>query len=280
MKKKARLPVAINENTARNAKHTSICCMTGGGKGVAMNTLGIIPNKYPAIIFDPHGEYKKLAGRKVYSYKSRMNFAKIFQKAWVTGKPFILAYAPKPKGKTEKERKQALIVEAHWFASVVWAAADGNRILYAVFEEFGEYAEGNQKDETIIGKIWTGGRKFGVRAIAIFQRSAEVPKTIWNNSPVKVIGAQGGLNDQNRVMKELGCRAADVIDLGHRNVKLSMFAKELDEIVRTKVHYLVSEAGGTFEKVAAYVPQSNYLTKDWTVEQKEIDKGGGYKVAS
>jgi len=271
--------MAINENTARNAKHTSICCMTGGGKGVAMNTLGIIPSKYPAVIFDPHGEYKKLAGRKVYQYKTRMNFAKVFQKAWASGKPFILAYAPKLTGNSEKERKKSLIKEAHWFGSLVWAAADGNRILYAVFEEFGEYAEGNQKDETIIGKIWTGGRKFGVRAVAIFQRSAEVPKTIWNNSPIKVIGAQGGLNDQNRVVKELGCRAADVIDLGHRNVKLSMYAKQLDEIVRTKVHYLYSEAGGTFEKVAAYVPQSNYLVKDWTKEQKIIDKECDYKIA-
>ena len=272
--------MAINENTARNAKHTSICCMTGGGKGVAMNTLGLIPAKYPAIIFDPHGEYKKLAGRKVYSYKTRMNFAKIFQKAWSTGKPFILAYTPNIKGNDEKARKKALIIEAHWFASLAWAAADGSRILYSVFEEFGEYAEGNQKDETIIGKIWTGGRKFGLRAIAIFQRSAEVPKTIWNNSPVKVIGAQGGLNDQTRVVKELGCKAQDVIDLGYRNVNLSMFAKQIDEIVRTKVHYLFSEAGGTFEKVAAYVPQSNYLIKDWSAKQKEIDKNGGYKIAS
>ena len=70
--------MAINPNTARNAKHTSVCCMTGGGKGVAMNTLGIVPAQYPVVIFDPHGEYKKIAGRKVYRYKTRMNFAKVF----------------------------------------------------------------------------------------------------------------------------------------------------------------------------------------------------------
>jgi hypothetical protein len=270
--------MAINPNTARNAKHTSVVCMTGGGKGVAMNTLGLIPAKYPVVIFDPHGEYKKIAGRKVYRYTTQTNFVKTFKQAWQSGKPFALAYTPKLSGDGEKERKQSLIKASHWFASLVWAASDGNRILYAVFEEFGEYSEGTQKDATAIGKVWTGGRKFGIRAIAIFQRSAEVPKTIWNNSPVKVIGAQGGLNDQDRVVKELGCKSADVIDLGHRNVKLSMFATELEEIVRTKVHYLYSEAGGTFEKVAAYVPQSNYLTKDWTHEQRQIDKNGGYNT--
>jgi hypothetical protein len=271
--------MAINQNTARNAKHTSICCMTGAGKGVAMNTLGLVPSKYPIIIFDPHGEYTKLAGRKVYQYKTRMNFAKVFQKAWASGKPFALAYTPKLTGSNEKERKESLIESAHWFASLAWAAADGNRILYAVFEEFAGYADGNRQDDTIIGKIWKEGRKFGLRAIAIFQRSAEVPKTIWNNSPVKVIGAQGGTTDQDRIIKEIGCKAHDVIDLGNRNVKLSMYAKSLDEMVRTKVHYLVSEAAGTFEKVASYVPQSNYLVKDWTADQKELDKNGGYRVA-
>ena len=93
--------MAINPNTARNAKHTSVCCMTGGGKGVAMNTLGIIPDKYPVLIFDPHGEYKKIAGRKVYRYKTQMSFAKIFKKAWASGKPFALAYTPTLTGNNE-----------------------------------------------------------------------------------------------------------------------------------------------------------------------------------
>lgn len=254
--------------------------MTGAGKGVAMNTLDIIPDKYPVIIFDPHCEYKKIAGRKVYQYKTRLHFARVFKKAWASGKPFALAYTPKLTGDNEKERKKSLIEAAHWFGSLAWAAADGNRILYPVFEEFGGYAEGNAADDTIIGKIWKEGRKFGLRAVAVFQRSQEVPKTIWNNSPIKVIGAQGGITDQERIIKEIGCSAADISDLGYQNTKLSMFAPKLDEVVRTKVHYLYSESIGNFEKVAAYVPQSNYLVKDWSVEQKELDKNSPYKVAA
>jgi hypothetical protein len=272
--------VAINPNTARNAKHCSIACMTGAGKGVAMNTLGLIPKKYPVIIFDLHGEYKKLNGRKVYAYKTQRNFAKMFAKAWSSGKPFVLAYTPQITGKTDKERKQSKLDAAHWFGRLAWAAADGNRILYTVFEEFGEYTQGSGDENSIIGDIWTGGRKFGLRAIAIFQRAANVSKKIWENSPIKVIGAQGGINDQERVVREMGCTIADVVDLGRKNVELSMYAESLDEVVRTKVHYMVSESSGTFEKVAAYVPQSNYLTKNWSKAQKEIDQDKTYKVAA
>lgn len=270
--------MAINPNQARNAKHISVCCMTGAGKGVAMNALGLIPKKYPIIIFDLHGEYKKLNGRKVYAYKTQRNFAKMFKKAWASGKPFVLAYTPKITGNTDKERKQSKIDAAHWFGRLAWAAADGNRILYPIFEEFGEYTQGSGDENSIIGDIWTGGRKFGLRAVAIFQRAANVSKKIWQNSPIKVIGAQGGINDQERVVRELGCRVADVVDLGAKNVALSMFAKSLDEIVRTKVHYMMSEASGTFEKVACYVPQSSYLTKNWSDKQKAIDQEGIYKI--
>lgn len=274
------LKVAINPNTARNASHISICCMTGAGKGVAINALGLIDKKYPIIIFDLHGEYKKINDRKVYAYKSRRNFAKVFRRAWGSGKPFVLAYVPTITGKTDKERKQSKVDSAHWFGRLAWAAADGNRILYPIFEEFGEYTQGSGDENSIIGDIWTGGRKFGLRAIAVFQRAANVSKKIWQNSPVKVIGAQGGVNDQERIVKELGCRVADVVDLGAKNVALSMFAPSLDETVRTKVHYLYSEAGGTFEKIAAYVPQSAYLTKKWSVEQIAIDKEATYRNAA
>jgi len=252
--------------------------MTGAGKGVAMNTLGLVEKKYPIVIFDPHAEYKTFTGRKAYQYKTRMNFAKAFFKAWGSGKPFVLAFTPNVSGDTEKERKKSLIESAHWFALLVWAAADGNRILYALFEEFGGYAEGNAADDTIIGKIWKEGRKFGVRAIAVFQRSAEVPKTVWANSPIKVIGAQGYEGDKKRVIDALGCTMADIVDLGQKNTDLSMYAKSLDEIVRTKVHYLYSESIGTFEKVAAYVKPAKYLVKDWTAEQKRIDKLSIYKT--
>ena len=272
--------MAINPNQARNAEHTAIAMLTGGGKGVAINNLGIIDKRHPIIIFDPHGEYEKIAGRKVYRYKTRMNFCKQFAKAWASGKPFALAYHPQVAGSTDKERKKSLTDSAHWFGRLAWNASDGNRILYTLFEEFGEYTQGSGDEDSIIGQIWTGGRKFGLRGIVAFQRAANVSKKIWENSPNKIIGVQGGKLDQERACREIGCTVADIVDLGSRNKALEMFASAIDENVRTKVHYLQSKAAGTFEKVACYVPQSSYLTKKWSAKQREIDQSGGYRIAS
>lgn len=272
--------MAINPNTARNALHTSVCMVTGGGKGIALNTLGIIPRHLPVVIFDPHGEHSRIAGRKVYQYKTQMNFAKTFQKAWVSGKPFALAYTPQVGGKDEKESKKRLQAAAEWFAKLVWKASDGNRIIYAVFEEYGAYAQGTGDDTTTIGKIWTEGRKFGIRGVAIFQRSATITKTIWSNSEIKIIGAQGYENDILRCVEATGCTRQDMVDLAHRNKALEMHYCEIDEMVRTKVHYLHSKSVGTFEKVACYVKPAARLRKKWSKSQKEMDKTGGYRLVA
>lgn len=264
--------MAINPNTARNAMHTSVVCMTGGGKGVAMNRLGLIPRSMPVVIFDPHGEYKNFGGRAVYRYKTRMNLAKSLSRAWSSKKPFVISYTP------PVDNADGLRAEAYWLAEMVWAMADGNRLLAVIFEELGEYAEGNASDDSPIGRLWTGGRKFGVWAFGIFQRSAEVPKTIWLNSPRKIIGAQGGINDKKRVVSELGCAPGDVDDLGFRNVKLSMYAQKIGETVRVKTHYLYSQSAGNFQRVAAYVKPAEYLKNDWNDEQRVLDKDGKYHV--
>lgn len=267
--------MAINPNTARNAMHASVVCMTGAGKGVAMNSLGLIPREHPVIIFDPHGEYRNFAGRKVYRYKTRINLAKALPRAWASKKPFVIAYTPDAEG---EERKKVLRKEAYWLASLVWAISDGNRILVSLWEELGEYVEGNAADDSPIGLLWTGGRKFGIWATAVFQRSAEVPKTIWTNSPRKVIGAQGGINDKKRVMAEIGCEAEDVDDLGSRNIALSMYSSVVGETVRTKVHYLFSESAGRFSRVSAYVKPAESLRKAWSADQKRLAGDKKYKL--
>ncbi len=272
--------MAINPNTARNGRHASVCMMTGAGKGIAINTLGLVPDRFPAVIFDPHGEYKKLGKRRVYAYKTRLNFAKQFAKAWASNEPFVLAYTPKISGENEKVRKASLQLAAEWFASLVWKAADGDRVLYPIFEEYGEYCDSIGDDQTTIGKIWTGGRKFGLRAIAVFQRSATVSKTIWGNSVIKVIGAQGYENDVKRVCEALGCSKEDVIDVGRCNKALEMYLPELDENVRTKVHYLYSESAGSFERVACYVKPAEKLRKSWSPAQKQLNRAKKYRLVA
>jgi hypothetical protein len=272
--------MAINPNSARNALHTAICMITGAGKGIALNTLGVIPPQYPVIIFDPHAEHTSIAGRKVYQYKTKRNFAKAFAAAWPTKQAFALAYCPQISASDEKQAKIQLQSAAEWLAKLAWAAGDGKRILYAVFEEYGSYCTSVADDQTTIGKIWTEGRKFGIRGVAIFQRSATISKTIWGNSPIKIIGAQGYENDIVRVIDAIGCTKEDVIDLAYRNKALEMFAPELDENVRTKVHYLVSESVGKYKKVAAWVKPAQHLRKKYTAQQAQIAKKGQYAINS
>jgi len=59
-----------------------------------------------------------------------------------------------------------------------------------------------------------------------------------------------------------------------------MHYDKIDELVRTKVHYLLSESVGNFEKVAAYVKPAAALRKKWTTEQRKIDKSGGYRLVA
>ena len=270
--------MAINENSARKAMHTAISMITGGGKGIALNSLDLIPEHHPVVIFDPHHEHNKIAGRKVYGYKTRLNFAKQFKKAWASKKPFAMAYQPKLTGKNEQESLKQLQAAAEWFAKLVWVASDGNRVIYPVFEEYSAYSQGTSDDRTTIGKIWKEGRKFGIRGIAIFQRSATVPKTIWSNSPIKVIGEQGSENDIDRITTELSCSRADIIDLGYRNKTLEMYLEKFDEMVRTQVHYLVSTSFGTFEKKCAYVKPAKELRKRWTIVQQKLARDSSYKL--
>lgn len=267
--------MAINANTARNAMHASIVCMTGAGKGIAVQSLGLVPRTVPVVIFDPHAEYKNFAGRRVYRYKTRHNFKKALVKAWASKKPFVLAYSPPSSG---ANAKALLRKEAYWLAEFIWFLSDGKRTIAALFEELAEYAEGNAADDSPIGRLWTGGRKFGIWAMGVFQRSAEVPKTIWLNSPRKVIGAQGGVLDRKRVISELNCTADDVDDLGRRNVALSMFSPEMGEVVRTKTHYLYSETAGSFRRVAAYVKPAEALREGYSEEQKRLNNDRKYKL--
>lgn len=80
----------------------------------------------------------------------------------------------------------------------------------------------------------TGGRKFGLILHTIFQRSQEVPKTIWNNSPRKVLGAQESRGDAKQVSVELDAELSDVFALSQRNQQHD----------KKRLYYLVKSRGG------------------------------------
>ena len=196
-------------------------------------------------IFDLYGDYKfdarkntpfnGLGGRPVFHYETRKAFAAAFVEAWRSGKRFVVAYKPNfSKSLGQEQLRAAKQKELHWFASLMMEAGDGNRELHIIIEELAKLSRTAGKDDSIVGELATGGRKFGLVLHTVFQRSQEVPKTIWNNSPRKVLGAQESRHDAKLIAVELDADLNDVIKLSKLNSK---FHKQ-------RLYYLVKLRGG------------------------------------
>ena len=236
--------MAINPNNELDAQHVCYLAGTGGGKTAAVKLLKLWGAH--VAIFDMYGDYKYdgrkkknpfngLGGRQVYHYSTRDSFAKAFVDAWRSSKRFVVAYQPEFSSKLQgKELKSAKQAELYWFGQLVWAAADGNRELDVIIEELAKLANTAGKDDTIVGELATGGRKFGIILHTIFQRSQEVPKTIWNNSPRKVLGAQESKGDAKAISEELDAPVEHVFQLSLLNNKYK----------KKRLYYLVKHSGG------------------------------------
>lgn len=229
--------MAVNSDQSLALRHVAYVAASGNGKGIAIKHLGLIPAKPRLLIFDPYGEYEYekgnvfsgLGGKVVYHYYDRASFAKAAIHAWRSGKSFRVAYTPK----TRADRTELL-----WFAQLVWDMSDGKKQLDVIFGELAKLVESVAKETSILGEIYTGGRQFNIVAHADFQRSQEIPKTVWGNTPNKVIGGQESTLDANKMKDELSCELAEIKMLGVLN------AKYKDEKGRfTKLHYLFKEPG-------------------------------------
>ncbi|MEJ6474655.1 helicase HerA domain-containing protein [Pseudoalteromonas piscicida] len=218
--------LAINPNNALKARHSCTLAGTGGGKSTAVKLMGLVGKH--ATIFDLYGEYKfdgrskspfnGLGRRPVYHFNTRKSFAKNFIDAWMSGKAFVVAYSPTfPETLSGSKLKEARQRELEWFAQLMWDASDGNRELDVVIEELAKLTDSIGKDDTIVGELATGGRKFGIVLHTVFQRSQEVPKTIWGNSPRKVLGAQEVQADAKRMATEFDADLADIIQISKLN---------------------------------------------------------------
>lgn len=263
--------MAINPKNHWSPQHASITCATGNGKGIGVTSLGWYNPKAPLIIFDPYGEYDTKFGKhKCHNYRTRRGFALAFARAFKQNKPFVLSYTP------QDDKDPA--IECEWFANLAWTASDGNRLLYVLFEEYGTLVTSTGKESGKVGEIVTGGRKFGLRAGFIFQRSAEVPKTIWGNTKIKIIGAQEFTTDCKRIKDQVGCSIEDVQELGSLNNLFAVDAPELMDTVKTKVHYLVSSGLGQFKRQAAIVEPCRKYVKKWSKEQKIAHKNSRFEL--
>lgn len=201
--------MAINKDNSLSALHCCYTSRSGGGKGVAVQYSGIMPEKPCLAMFDPYLDYQYIkgdpkntgfAGKNVHHFQTRSSFAKAFIKAWKSKKPFRVAYSPQTPNR----------VEMLWFCDLMWAAADGNRRLDVIIEELARWTDSLAKDDSRLGECLTGGRKFGLVMHTVFQRPTEVSKTVLSQSPFKLVGVQQTRADAERMAKECGVTVDEI----------------------------------------------------------------------
>ncbi|RCX07045.1 type IV secretory system conjugative DNA transfer family protein [Marinomonas foliarum] len=188
----------INKNNELTENHWLIVGSSGSGKTTAVKQLGIVGATDQVALFDPYQDYDDLCGREVRRYESLAKFARALfaGRAAKKAQGFKIAFSP-VDGATPKN------LEA--FSKIVWGAGNGHhkKPLKVVMEELAKCVTTSGKATGAFGEILTGGRKFGLEAICIFQRGQEVPKTIVGNCANKWVGRQQRLNDAVYLSKEL-----------------------------------------------------------------------------
>ncbi|MCF2826814.1 MULTISPECIES: hypothetical protein [unclassified Pseudoalteromonas] len=263
--------MAIRPYNKHKPLHTCYIAGTGGGKSTAVKLLAKMLDLFGDCVagFDLYREYgfdgrktkdlfNGLGQRPVYHYSTRKTFASAFIDAWRSGKKFVVFYSPEfPSSLKDDQLRAARKIELEWFGQLMWEALDGNRRLDILVEEYAKLVDSVAKDSSIIGEIATGGRKFGAVLHTVFQRSQEVPKTIWNNSPRKILGGQESMDDAKAVAKELDAAITDVIALGRLNQKYE------DE----RMHYIAKLKGG----IGNICPYRLYL-ETGKVEKMDFDE--------
>ncbi|MFD1385155.1 hypothetical protein ACFQ45_17530 [Rhodanobacter aciditrophus] len=187
-----------NQNNKLSENHWLVVGSSGSGKTTAVKQLGMVKATDQVAIFDPYLDYEDLCGREVRRYTSLSKFARALfsARAAKQSRGFKIAYSPSD-GANPKN------LEA--FSKIIWGAGDGlhKKPLKVVMEELAKCVTTSGKATGAFGEILTGGRKFGLEAICIFQRGQEVPKTIVGNCPNKWVGRQQRLNDAVYLSKEL-----------------------------------------------------------------------------
>jgi DNA helicase HerA-like ATPase len=188
-----------NPNNQLSAEHALFVGSSGSGKTTAVKQIGVISATDQVALFDPYSDYETLCGREVRRYSSLAAFARALfsARAAKSGRGFKIAYSP-------KDGANAKNLEA--FSKVVWGAGDGKhkKPLKVVFEELAKCVNTSGAARGAFGEILTGGRKFGIHAICIFQRGQEVPKTVMGQCALKWVGRQQRPQDATYLSKEIG----------------------------------------------------------------------------
>lgn len=188
----------INKNNELSENHWLVVGPSGSGKTTAVKQLGMVSKGDQVAIFDPYLDYDNLCGAEIRRYVSISKFASALfsARAAKESRGFKIAFSPLEGANPES-------LEA--FCRVVWGAGNGEhkKPLKVVLEELAKCVTTSGTARGAFGEILTGGRKFGLEAVCLFQRGQEVPKTITGNCANQWVGRQKRANDAVYLSKEL-----------------------------------------------------------------------------
>jgi DNA helicase HerA-like ATPase len=227
----------INPNNKLKPLHALFVGTTGSGKTTAIKQIGVIEAKDQVALFDPYKDYDQLVGRKVRRYTKLSAFAKALYQARAVrpAQGFKIAYSP-TTGANPKS------LEA--FCQVVWGAGDGEhpKRLKVVLEELAKCLKTASKADGAFGEILTGGRKFGLDALCLFQRGQEVSKTIFGQCSTKWVGKQERKKDAAYLADELDFPLNEILSMPDFHYMIKKPEHGMGEFSKGKLRKLPDKA--------------------------------------
>lgn len=191
-----------NPNPQLPNRNTLYLACSGGGKSQAVKQNPDIPAAGARVLlFDPHQDHQASRVRGPVA-----KFAQVVGQGLLvaeqTGRGFRLAWDAEP---TPDNFEQ--------FCRVVLAALDGRHLTHVIAEEINCYSERSGAAPPMAKRLMNEGRKYGLRFHGTSQKPQEIPKTYYDQCPVKWIGQQKSMRLRKQFAEELGIEPADIAGL-------------------------------------------------------------------
>lgn len=188
--------MAKNPNQELPNKHVIYIATSGAGKSQALGANPDYQQAKRVLLWDTHQDFKATR------FSTIAELARAVKAAESKNINFRYAYSG--------PRKDSAF---NHFCRIVWAIADGNKLLRVVIDELADVTGGPGKERGPLGELLRGGRKFGLIVHCTATRAAEIPKTIFTQSKIKYVGIQDSISDAKTMADVLMIKPDNILNL-------------------------------------------------------------------
>ncbi|MDX1473491.1 MAG: hypothetical protein R3309_04930 [Reinekea sp.] len=187
--------MAKNENTSRPNRNTFVAAVSGGGKSQAARHVRENLRIKRVLAWDPDHDHQ--VSTRVTSIRALTEFLKVHGDS----SAFSVAYS----GDDSPEAMEL-------FCACAWAILDGNKETVVIIEEVADAMTTSGKALPNAGRLIRRIRKYGGVLIAVTQRPQEIPKTLFSQCNIKLIGQQDTA-DVKRMAERVGVPVSEIENL-------------------------------------------------------------------